>query len=194
MLDAFLFRGSRLPDADAPRYVSLDVNMLFVRLVDDREIGISRQHAVNLDEVGAVAHLFVHRLPCLRGRFHADGLRPHRWISIDDRASQVDARRIDLAGGQLRSKLAGVGRPEHFPDSRDAVRQVERKEVGEPRLVIAVNVHVPRPGIRNLPEALTILAPADALAVRLSMTAEIRPPRILTVRRGASFPVSVSMT
>src|ERR1700686_2936126 len=112
MFDAFLLRGSRLPDADAPRYVSLDVDVLL--LVDNREILIPRQHAVYLDEISAVAHLFVHCLPRLCGCLHADGLRPNRWISINNRASEVDARSVDIAGGQFRSKLAGVGRSEHF--------------------------------------------------------------------------------
>src|SRR5260370_3230075 len=117
MFDALLLRASRLPDADAPRYVYLDVNVLFLSFVDDREIRISRQHAVYLDEIGAVAHLFVHCLPRLSGCFHADRLRPNRRISIDDRACEVDARRVDIASGQFRSKLTGVGRSEHFPDS-----------------------------------------------------------------------------
>src|ERR1700682_3244843 len=98
MFDAFLLRGSRLPDADAPRYMSLDVDMLLLRFVDNREILISRQHAVYLDEISAVAHLLVHCLPRLCGCFHADGLRPNRWISINDRASEVDARSADIAG------------------------------------------------------------------------------------------------
>jgi hypothetical protein len=63
----------------------------------------------------------------LIGCCNLNGLRPHRWVSINDGTRKIKMRRKDALRGEFAPKLACVWRTEHVPDFCHSVCDVKRE-------------------------------------------------------------------
>src|SRR5262249_1184532 len=108
--------------------------------INDREVRISRETVVNLDEIRAFPFLLIDRPTCLSRSSHSDRVG-RRGRTVNNGAAYVHMRRIGFFRSQFLSKSVCIRRTRHFADSCHVVRKIKWVRGHEIRRIW---VHVPQ--------------------------------------------------
>ncbi|MHC5209846.1 MAG: hypothetical protein ACYTG2_03915 [Planctomycetota bacterium] len=142
VLDRRLPGVGRLDHAHRGGHVSLEAHARPPRLVGDGEVGLAREQAVHLDEVGALVERRAHGGRALLGGADGDGVGPDRLRAVHD-AARDDLPRADQVS-RLLSRAPGMVQrgTEHLAHAGHAVHE-EQQQL---RRRVPVDVHVPQAG------------------------------------------------